>query len=173
MDVVRVAGLIICPTQSFFVSLSVCVSLSCACTHTHTVLLCASGWPLSGAVCHSGCSTQSPASAFPVLVLQPSATVQLIAVSSFSSPVAACWSSACETDAMKSLARFLILDGFCCFGPLISRLNPWSFSRDRGVHCLESHLETMARLHLSLLLVQHCILRHLFFEFVFCFPLCR
>lgn len=86
---------------------------------------------------------------------------------------AACWSSVCETDAMKSLARFLILDGFCCFGSLISRLNPRSFSRDRGVHCLESHLETMARLHLSLLLVQHCVLRHLFFGFVFRFPSCR
>lgn len=92
---------------------------------------------------------------------------------SFNSPAAACWSSGCGTDAMKSLTRFLILDGFCFFGSLISRLNLWSFSSDRGVHCSESHLETMARLHLSLLLVQHCVLCHLCFGFVFCFPSCR
>lgn len=55
-------------------------------------------------------------------------------VFSFNSLAAVCWSSGCGTDAMKSLTRFLILDGFCFFlGSLISRLNLLSFSNDRGI----------------------------------------
>lgn len=111
---------------SVFLSFLLSVSLSCTCMRAHTVLLCAPGWPLSGASVSQLCL---PSVGIAGICYCPAHST----VFSFNSPAAACWSSGCGTDAMKSLTRFLILDGFWFFGSLISRLNLWSFSSDRGI----------------------------------------